>query len=163
VTGELEKNPALVGYFNIDEVRPTDEPVLGRCTAHVFDIHEQEKIMTVAWYNEGAHILDISGLTGITIGGTPISGDGVKEIGSARFAGSDTWSAKTPRIHPVKGDFYLYSNDVERGLDIWQFRGDGTKPSRKGRWMTGSEAQGYFAANAVSLPGGYQLFCLGVQ
>ncbi len=163
VTGELEKNPALVGYFNIDEVRPTDEPVLGRCTAHVFDIHEQEKIMTVAWYNEGAHILDISGLTGITIGGTPISGDGVKEIGSARFAGSDTWSAKTPRIHPVKGDFYLYSNDVERGLDIWQFRGDGAKPARKGRWMTGSEAQGYFAAKAVSLPDGYQLFCLGVQ
>jgi hypothetical protein len=163
VTGDLEKNPALVGYFNIDEVRPTDEPALGRCTAHVFDIHEEAQIMTVAWYNEGARVLDVSGLTGITIGGSQISGDGVKEIGSARFTGSDTWAAKTPRIHPVRGDFYLYSNDVERGLDIWRFRGDGRKPPNRGRWMTGSEAQAYFAANSVGVPDGYQLFCLVAQ
>jgi hypothetical protein len=111
ITGELERNPALVGYFNIDEVRPTDDPALGRCTAHVFDIHEKQKLLTVAWYNEGARVLDLSGLTGITIGGTQISGEGVREIGSARFPGGEAWSAKTPRING-RGDFFLYSNDV---------------------------------------------------
>jgi hypothetical protein len=172
ITGELEKNPALVGYFNLDEVRPTDEPVLDRCTAHVFRVHEKEQIATVAWYNAGTRVLDLSSLTGIGIGGSTLSDEGVREIGFARFpAGgdgspaSDTWAVKTNRIHPVTGDFYLYANDIRRGLDIWRFRGDGRPPGKakstgNGRWMTGSEAQAHFATEAVSLPEGYQLFCL---
>ncbi|HVL95777.1 MAG TPA: hypothetical protein VM266_07940 [Solirubrobacteraceae bacterium] len=165
VTGELEKNPALVGYFNISEVRPTDQPVLGRCTAHVFDVHEDQQIATIAWYNAGSRVLDLSGLTGVSLGGTPIVGDGVKEIGSARFTGSDTWSAKTPKIHPVKGDFFLYSNDTARGLDIWRFRGDGKKPGKgaQGRWMSGSEAQAQFAAERSEPAAGYRPFCLLAQ
>ena len=164
ITGELEKSPQLVGYFNIDEVRATTAaPPDGRCTAHVFDIHEREKTMTIAWYNAGARVLDLSGLTGVTIGGTQVSGEGVKEVGFARFPDGDTWSAKTPRIHPRSGDFYLYANDTKRGLDIWRFEGAGTKPGKKGRWMSGAEAQSYFAANKVALPEAYSLFCLTPQ
>src|SRR3712207_5039370 len=42
VTGELEQNPVKVGYWNLGELRPTDSGPTGRCTAHVFDIHEKE-------------------------------------------------------------------------------------------------------------------------
>jgi hypothetical protein len=161
ITGELEKNPMLLGYFNIDEIRPTDDPALGRCTAHVFDIHEDEQIATVAWYNAGSRVLDLSALTGVSLGGAQLAGEGVREIGFARFPGGEAWSAKTPRIHPVTGDFYLYANDIERGLDIWKFEGDKPKPGKsRGRWMTGSQAQSHFAANPVSIAPGYQMLCL---
>jgi hypothetical protein len=159
ITGELERNPALVGYYNIDDVRPTTTPD-GTCTAHVFDIHERAKVMTIAWYNGGARVLDLSGLTGVTVGGTLVSGEGVKEIGSARFPDSNAWSAKTPRIHPSTGDFYLYANDIARGLDIWKFEGAGKRSGKPGRWMGGAEAQAYFAARRVELPSGYSLLCL---
>jgi hypothetical protein len=162
VTGELERDPALVGYYNIDDVRPTTSPD-GTCTAHVFDIHEREQLMTIAWYNGGARVLDLSGLTGITVGGTLVSGDGVREIGSARFPDSDAWSAKTPRIHPATGDFYLYANDIARGLDIWKFEGAGKRSGKPGRWMSGAEAQAYFADRRVALPSGYALLCLTPQ
>ncbi len=159
ITGELERDPALVGYYNIDDVRPTTTPD-GTCTAHVFDVHEREQLMTIAWYNGGVKVLDLSGLTGITVGGTLVSGEGVKEIGSARFPDSDTWSAKTPRIHPRSGDFYLYANDIARGLDVWKFEGAGKKSAKPGRWMSGAEAQAHFAAQGVSVPSGYGLRCL---
>jgi hypothetical protein len=165
ITGELEKNPALVGYFNIDEVRPTYEPVLDRCTAHVFRVHEKEQIATVAWYNAGTRVLDLSSLTGIGIGGATLTGEGVREIGFARFADSDTWAVKTPKIHPVKGDFYLYANDIRRGLDVFKFKGNGQPPGKSkstgnGKWRSGSEAQAYFAKLNLELPEGYQMFCL---
>ena len=112
----------------------------------------------MAWYNVGARVLDLSGLTGVTIGGTQISGEGVREIGSARFPGGEARAAKTPRING-RGDFYLYSNDIERGLDIWQFRGE-AKKVKKGKWMNGAQAQSFFASNPVKLADGYELFCL---
>ena len=53
-----------VGYWNIDDVGfPTDAPT-ARCTAHVFDIHEDEQLMTVAYYNGGVRVVDLSGLDG---------------------------------------------------------------------------------------------------
>jgi hypothetical protein len=159
VTGELERNPQLVGYYNIDDVRPTTAPD-GTCTAHVFDIHEREQVMTIAWYNGGVRVLDLSGLTGITLGGTLVSGEGVREIGFARFPDSDTWAAKTPQIHGRTGDFYLYANDIARGLDIWKFDGAGRKSAKPGRWMSGAEAQAYFAERRVALPTTYALRCV---
>jgi hypothetical protein len=159
ITGELERNPQLVGYFNIDEVRAANPPGM-RCTAHVLDIHEREQVMTLAWYNGGARVLDLSGLTGITIGGSLVVGDGVKEIGFGRFPSGDTWSAKTPRIDRRTGDFYLYANDITRGLDVWKFEGTGRRSDRPGRWMSGGEAQAHFAERRTALPANYQLFCL---
>jgi hypothetical protein len=125
----------------------------------VFDVHEREQILTIAWYNGGTRVLDISGLAGITIGGTQFSGEGVREIGYARFAHSDTWSAKTPSVSR-RGDFYLYANDVARGLDIWRFDGDAARPARGGRWMGGAEALQHFAQRRADLPAGYALNCL---
>ena len=60
ISGGLERSPQKVGYWNIDDVGPTDG-VEGRCTAHVFDIHEAEQTMTIAYYNGGVRVVDLSG------------------------------------------------------------------------------------------------------
>ena len=52
ITGDLEKTPLKVGVFFIPEVRLTDGDSL-TCTAHVMQIHEKQKLMTIAWYDVG--------------------------------------------------------------------------------------------------------------
>ena len=56
--------------------------------------------MTIAYYNGGVRVVDLSGLTGISLGTTSISGEGMKEIGYYRDEDGDSWSAKTPQIEP---------------------------------------------------------------
>ena len=140
ITGDNEQNPVKVGYWNIDEVRPTTSPEHS-CTAHVFDIHEKEGIMTIAYYNGGVRVVDISNLVGISLGDdTSVTGAGMRELGFYRFEDSDTWSAKTPRINR-NGDFYLYGNDMARGLDIFFYDAGGKQSKNRGRWMTPAEAE----------------------
>ena len=160
VTGDLERNPAKVGYWNIDEIRPTDN-VTDSCTAHVFDIHEREGIMTIAYYNGGVRVVDISNLVGIALGDdTSITGAGMREIGFYRTGNADSWSAKTPKIQG-NGDFFLYGNDINRGLDIYKFNASGKKSASDGRWMTPAQALTYSKTlpdvdlNATTAP-----FCL---
>jgi hypothetical protein len=59
-----------------------------------------------------------------------------------------------------RGDFYLYANDIARGLDIWRFDGEARRSERGGRWMGGAEAQAWFAERRAELPEGYSLGCL---
>jgi hypothetical protein len=139
VTGANELNPVKVGYWNIDEIRPTTDPTHS-CTAHVFDIHEDEQVMTIAYYNGGVRVVDISGLAGISLGGAQLSGQGMREIGFYRFENANSWSAKTPSIDPQTGDFYLYGNDIERGLDIYRFDGDAPTSASDGVWLTPAQA-----------------------
>ena len=133
VTGEMETAPQKVGYWNIDDVGPTHDPA-GTCTAHVFDIHEQQQILTVAYYNGGVRVVDLSGLA---------TGEGLRQIGVYQTENADSWSAKTPRIER-NGSFWLYGNDMARGLDIYRF--DATQPESEsgGTWL-GAQA-------ALSLP-----------
>jgi hypothetical protein len=139
VTGANELNPVKVGYWNIDEIRPTTDPTHS-CTAHVFDIHEDEQVMTIAYYNGGVRVVDISGLAGISLGGAQLSGQGMREIGFYRFENANSWSAKTPSIDLQTGDFYLYGNDIERGLDIYRFDGDAPTSASDGVWLTPAQA-----------------------
>ena len=134
ITGANELNPVKVGYWNIDEVRPTTDPTHS-CTAHVFDIHEDAKVMTIAYYNGGVRVVDLSGLAGISLGGAQIAGQGMRELGFYRFANANSWSAKTPSID-ANGDFYLYGNDIERGLDVYRFDRQAAPSSSDGRWLT---------------------------
>jgi LVIVD repeat len=142
-TGGLERNPQKVGYWNIDTVDTTDQ-VDGRCTAHVFDIHEDEQIMTIAYYNGGVHVVDLSGLAGVSLADQQLVGAGMKEIGYYRIEGGESWAAKTPRISS-SGDFHLYSNDIERGLDIFKFTAAGQASTRQGQWMSPAEARDYLS------------------
>jgi hypothetical protein len=160
VTGANENNPVKIGYWNIDDVRPTDEAEM-RCTAHVFRIHPRQKLMTFAWYNGGVRVVDISGLEGIAVGDRNLTGQkGMKEIGFYKVDGGESWSAKTPAIDR-RGNFTLYSNDIKRGLDVFRFEGARGQSQRQGRWMTPAEAATALAGRgSVPLNGDYTLLCL---
>jgi hypothetical protein len=140
-TGAMERNPQKVGYWNIDTVDTTDA-VDGRCTAHVFDIHEKQKVMTISFYNGGVRVVDLSGLTGISLADQQVQGDGMREVGSYRIEGGESWAAKTPAISR-DGSFHLYSNDIERGLDIFKFSATAPVSQTKGRWMSPAKAATY--------------------
>ncbi len=159
VTGELEKDPVKVGYWNIDDVSFSGEAT-GTCTAHVFRIHEREQVMTVAFYNGGVRVVDLSGLAGISLGSTQVTGEGMKEIGYYRMPDADTWSAKTPQINRKTGDFYLFGNDMKRGLDIYHFDGQGTKSTNKGKWMNAQEARIALAGRPAPGSAGTTYICL---
>jgi hypothetical protein len=131
-----ERVPVKVGYFNIDDVAARGP--LDTCTAHVFDIHEAEQVMTIAYYMGGVRVLDLSGLqdapVGIGTGTVPVGG-AIKEIGFYTTADANTWSAKTPRIEP-DGDFYLYGNDINRGLDVYHFDASAPRSSQAGTFTS---------------------------
>jgi hypothetical protein len=43
---------------------------------------------------------------------------------------------------------------------VWKFDGAAGKSAKKGRWMSGAQAQAYFASRGTSVPSGYALRCL---
>jgi hypothetical protein len=104
--------PVLVGAYEPDEfVFATEgQGGLEGCTSHVFDITEDSKYLAVSWYSAGVRYLDISSITGPTVGAT-IPG-GVKEIGWFIGENSLSWSSK---FH--KGP-YIFANDKNRGFDV---------------------------------------------
>jgi hypothetical protein len=147
-----------VGYWNIDDVGFSGNAE-GTCTAHVFRIHPREQVMTAAFYNGGVRVVDLSGLAGISLGSSQLVGEGMKEIGYYRMPDANTWSAKTPQIDR-RGDFYLFGNDIARGLDIYHFKGEGKKPRSRGRWMNAQEARIELAGRPTPGVAGTTYFCL---
>jgi hypothetical protein len=138
ITGDLERAPVKVGAWNIDDAGPTEDNnastrTLGTCTAHVFQLHRAEKLMTIAYYNGGVRVVDISGLAGVALGERGI---GMKQLGSYRFPDSNTWAVKAP-FASRKG-FYLYGNDHRRGFDVYKWT-PGTASS-PGTWFTPGQA-----------------------
>ena len=126
ITGELERAPKKVGYWNIEEAGPTHDPE-GTCTAHVFDIHEREQLMTMAFYNGGVRVIDLAGLA---------TGDGIKAIASYRTANADSWSFKAPSV-TRRGTFFAFGNDIARGLDVYRYDGRRAQSSAPGTWVPG--------------------------
>jgi hypothetical protein len=157
ITDDLA-NPRKVGYWNIDDAGPTDAPD-DTCTAHVFQLHEDAQVMTIAYYNGGVRVVDLSDLASVSLGENNPAG-GMKEIGFYAIDDADSWSAKAPEI--VRGEpFYLYGNDMARGLDIYRFEwpeGGGESASR-GQWLTPAEALARTQA-AATVSADYRMNCL---
>jgi hypothetical protein len=133
ITGDLEQAPVKVGYWNIDDVGLTEDGV-GTCTAHVFQLHREAKLMTIAYYNGGVRVVDLSGLVGVALGG---NGMGMRQLGWYRFPDSDTWSVKAPTVS--RDGFYMYGNDHRRGFDVYRYAPSPGGPT--GEWMTPEQAQ----------------------
>jgi hypothetical protein len=122
ITGALEKSPKKMGTWFIGET----EPSTATCTAHVFRMHGDQGLFTIAWYDQGVRVVDVAGLADLPIPAVPfvVSGDGngIREIGRYTFADHNTWSFKTNRIG-TDGSFYGFGNDLGRGLDVYRFDG----------------------------------------
>jgi hypothetical protein len=146
ITGDLEKTPVRVGYWNIPEFRPAGggQDATGsslRCTSHVLRFYPEQKLMTIGWYNAGVRVVDISGLVGASVGVAPSVGNvtpGMKEIGYHWFKDSESWAAKVLEFEP-NGSFYLYSNDLRRGLDVYRFNKAAAESADGGTWLTASQ------------------------
>jgi hypothetical protein len=141
ITGHLERAPVKVGAWFMPEVRFTGTDNL-TCTSHVLRMYPEEELMTIAWYNAGVRVVDISGLVGLSAGideGLGNVGPGMKEIGYAYFPNSDTWSVKTNRIEP-DGSFFFYGNDLNRGLDVYRFDAGAQAAAEGGAWVTPEQA-----------------------
>ncbi len=157
VTGPLELAPVKLGAWYIDDVRATTG--LASCTAHVFQVDAASKTMTMAFYNGGVRVVDLSGLIGLSLGG---NGVGMKEIGFHRFTDSNSWSVKAPTVN-VKEDgtisMWMYSNDINRGLDVYRFEGKRKAASgATSTWFSAEDALATFG-NASITPS-YTPFCL---
>ena len=122
----------------------------------MFDIHEAEQVMTIAYYNGGVRVVDLSGLEGISLGGVQVAGAGMKEIACFRFPDGDTWAAKTPRIDPLGRLLPVRQRRRPRArrLPLRRVRAPSTQP---GRWLTPAEARSVLPRASTA---GYQLFCL---
>jgi hypothetical protein len=116
VSPDVEALPVRLGYFNITEARPTTDGATGTCTSHVYQIHRQDNVMVIGWYNAGFRVLDVAELAGVSFGA---QGTGIKELGFGRFEEGSVWSAKAPFVSRDK-PFSVYSNDMARGFDTWQ-------------------------------------------
>ena len=160
ITGNLERNPRKVGFWNSPGLRPAADNIT--CTSHVLRLYPEQKLMTIAWYEAGVRVVDISGLTGVSVGANEEVGNigmGMKEIGYFYFENSDTWSAKTNRIEP-DGSFYLYGNDQARGLDIYRFDGTAQRSANPGRWLSPADALAEARARGVQQDAQTGPYCL---
>jgi hypothetical protein len=139
ITGELERAPVKVGFWAIPELRTAIDNKA--CTSHVLRFYPKQQLMTIAWYDAGVRVVDVSGLAGVSVGVDPNMGNvgaGMREIGYYTMPDADTWSAKTNRIE-ADGSFYLYGNDINRGLDVYRFDAKAPQSGAGGTWLTPDE------------------------
>lgn len=154
VTGAREAAPVKLGTWFIPEVTAPD----GRgCTSHVLRMHPDEGIMTIAWYRMGVRVIDIAGLASAQPGQVASP---MREIGYFVFDDANTWSAKTPRI-AANGSFWLFANDIARGLDVFRFDASAPESTEPGVWLPatrgGSSAS---TASLTAVPNGQPFACL---
>lgn len=158
ISGERERTPVKVGFWSIPEVRPAiDNPT---CTSHVLRFYPKQRLMTIAWFDAGVRVVDISGLAGVSVGATPGVGNGgagMREIGYYTMPDANTWSAKTNRFD-ADGSFYLFGNDMNRGLDVYRFDAKAPISADGGTWMSSaqalaaSRARGAFPVSTTKAP-----------
>ena len=98
------------------------------CTAHVFRMHSEQGMFTIAWYDQGVRVVDVAGLADLPTPTVPFvtsgNGNGFLEIGKYVFDDSNTWSFKTNKI-ASDGSFFGFGNDLGRGFDVYKFDGLG--------------------------------------
>ncbi len=119
-----EAAPKKMGVWFIGETKVST----ATCTAHVFRMHGDQGLFTIAWYDQGVRVVDVAGLADMPVPAVPFvasgDGNGIEEIGRFTFPDSNTWSFKTNRI-ATDGSFFGFGNDLGRGLDVYRFTGLG--------------------------------------
>jgi hypothetical protein len=99
--------PVKVAVFFVPEISQRY-----RCTSHVLRIDQAQRLMTIAWYESGTWVIDISDPMRFRVVGTA----NPSESGAA----ADTWSAKMFRG-------FVFTNDLRRGMDIYHYTGPASR------------------------------------
>ena len=83
----------------------------------------------------------------------------MKQIGFYQLEDADSWSAKTNRIERGK-PFYVYGNDISRGLDIYRFDWEAEESESRGQWLTPAQALTRLTKASAAAVADYKLNCL---
>jgi hypothetical protein len=110
--------PVLTGIYEPNEVAIArdDQGLPGACTSHVFDISDDGKQVSISWYTAGTRVLDVADATGVAVGDQSVGS--LREIGWFQPDGGNSWSSKFS-----KGTKYVFSNDINRGFDVFEVTG----------------------------------------
>jgi len=110
--------PVLTGIYEPDEfvIAGGGQGGPGACTSHVFDFDAKGEYISISWYHAGTRYLNIKDGMGAAIGGN--SAGNISEAGWFIPDGGNTWSSKI-----YKDPKYIFSNDLNRGFDIYQVTG----------------------------------------
>ena len=158
-TGAMETSSAEGRLLELDTLGPTDQ-VDGTCTAHVFDIHEDEKVMTIAYYNGGVHVVDLAGLDR-DLARRPAArrrgheGDRpLPDPEHGRVVGQDAGDRPGRLVPPVR-------QRHRPGPRRSEFDGVAAESARYRTWMGAPQAAKYFAVlPTVTVTKGNALVCL---
>ncbi len=104
----VELAPVKVGFYMFDPTTSATATTNSNnltCTAHVLDYSADGKTWSNAGYAAGVRIVSATELLGAP-----------KELAWFTADNANTWSAKS-----YKGSKYLYSNDMERGFDVFEW------------------------------------------
>ena len=112
--------PVLTGVYEPDSVVTArqGQAAAGACTSHVFDISDDGSQVAISWYSAGTRHLDVSAMMGAAFGENAAPG-GVSELGYFIPDGGSSWSSKF-----YKGTKYIFSNDIQRGFDVYKVVND---------------------------------------
>ena len=113
--------PVLTGIYEPGEVaiaglQDGSQGGPGACTSHVFDFDAKGESISISWYTAGTRYLKIGDRMGAAFGGN--GGGNVTEAGWFRPDGGSSWSSKI-----YKNPNYIFSNDINRGFDVFQVTG----------------------------------------
>jgi hypothetical protein len=108
--------PVLTGVYEPDEfvVARDGQTTAGACTSHVMELSDDGKQLAISWYTAGTRYLDVSAMMGVAVGGD--GGGGVAELGWFMPDGGSTWSSKFLNSDGK----YIFSNDMNRGFDVFK-------------------------------------------
>jgi hypothetical protein len=126
-----ERDPRKLGVYFAPDTHPH-----GNCTVHVFRFLPDRPVLTTAWYAAGSWVVDLSGPAPPGELDNQAAQPGQKTtwgrtLGYAVMPGADTWATKSPGLTP-DGRLFMYSGDMARGMDVFEFTG--RLPPAERRW-----------------------------
>jgi hypothetical protein len=124
-----EANPRKLGVYFADTLGG------GNCTAHNFRFLPDRDVLAVGWYTGGTWLVDMTGPPGdgeldnsdVNPGQRTTWG---RTLGFAIMPGADTWASKSPGVRR-DGRLFIYTDDMTRGMDVFEYVGPLPPPSTK--------------------------------
>ncbi|MFP5352562.1 MAG: LVIVD repeat-containing protein [Actinomycetota bacterium] len=118
---EADFVPVLTGIYEPGEVviaglGSGSQGGPGGCTSHVFDFDDKGEHISISWYTAGTRYLRIGDRTGAAFGER--NAGNIVEAGWFRPDGGSSWSSKI-----YKDPKYIFSNDIQRGFDVFKVEG----------------------------------------